>query len=136
MLNIADYIENIKQYVKDNFKPKTKVEDFIDDVLDLYKYKKSTIVFYDFDSFEFKELSNESKENELGFSITIVCRNDKSSNLLKKVQGLSSDFFNWFYDDRTFGGLCDFGTISKIEFFNGAENIKASSIEIKLNKEI
>lgn len=138
--NIENYIsQNFNDYLGDEL---PAIDSFVDDFIDLDKYKKSNILFYDFQDFSFTDLSFESRDVSGMLHVYFVVRNASSSVLKQRAAGYTTAFYNFFYDEtkcnRNFNGLTDLGIISSVSFYNAAEantGIKVVDIAININLE-
>ena len=74
--------ENYKNYLRNGLAEPSR---YINDFLDFDLYKDTNEIFFDFENYNFNSLSNESEEQKINLKIYIVCRNDKSSELKKKI---------------------------------------------------
>lgn len=134
--------EKIENYIKENFSAyleneKLSLPVFVSDYLDLDKYKASFTVFFDFDSYNFENLTNESMKANLTLDLFFVCRNGTSTTLKKKLMNYVSKFYSFFYSERSFGGIVDFGTITEINNYDAVQGDKGIKIsQITLNLEV
>lgn len=132
---ITDFIsENFPAFLRDGLeKPK-----FINDFLDLDKYKFSNTVFFEFNSWNFDYLQTHEQNGKLDFNLFIVCRNDK--NLKEKCLNYATDFYRFFEETgKNLNGLADFGKINYLTMFDAFEGnpeIKVTELTITLNLEI
>ncbi len=135
--------ENISSYIEKEFSEYLKEKElskplFVKDNIDLDKYKSNLTVFFDFASFNFENLSNESQSANLTLDLYFVRRNGTPEKLRKELLTYISKFYAWFYKDRTLGGLVDFGTIEELNNYDAAsgdKGIKISQITIKMQLE-
>lgn len=144
-MNFKSEQENIKSYVQQNFKAELTAEQlpdmdaYIDDFLDLDRYKKNAQLFYNFANYIFKDLSNESDTEDMQMSIYLVFKGDTPEKLKNKMLEYSAIFYRMFEkSDSTFGGVADFGQIETVQFYNAAEgnpNLKISEFTIRLHTE-
>lgn len=134
--NISGYIETeFSEYLKEKELSKPV---FVKDNIDLDKYKSNLTVFFDFTSFNFENLSNESQSASLTLDLYFVRRNGTQEKLRKELLTYISKFYAWFYMDRTLGDLVDFGTIEELNNYDAAsgdKGIKISQITIKMQLE-
>lgn len=135
--------ENISEYIEKSFSEYLKKLEltkplFVKDSIDLDKYKGNLTVFFDFASFNFENLTNESQSTNLILDLYFVRRNGTSEKLRKELLTYISKFYKWFYKDRTLGGFIDFGTIEELNNYDAAsgdKGIKISQITIKMQLE-
>ena len=135
--------ESISNHIKGKFSKYLEEKQllkplFIKDNIDLDKYKSNLTVFFDFASFKFDNLSNESQLAKMTLDLYFVRRNDTAETLKQELCNYSSKFYAWFYNDRTLGGIVDFGTIEEINNYDAAsgdKGIKISQITITLELE-
>ena len=135
--------ENISNHIKKEFSEYLEAKQlskpiFVNDNIDLDKYKSNLTVFFDFASFKFDNLSNESQLAKITLDLYFVRRNGTVEKLKKELCNYISKFYAWFYDDRTLGGIVDFGTIEEINNYDAAsgdKGIKISQITITLELE-
>lgn len=134
--------QKIEKYIEDNFNAYLEEQElatpsYVSDYLDFDKYKSSFTVFFDFDSYNFENLSNESMEANLTLDLYFVVRNGISSTLKQKLMQYVSKFYSFFYSDRTLGGTVDFGTITEINNYDAVQGDKGIKItQITMNLEL
>lgn len=134
--------QKIENYIKENFSAYLENENlskpsFVSDYLDLDKYKSNFTIFFDFDSYNFENLSNESMKASLTLDLFFVLRNGTSANLKKNLMNYVSKFYSFFYSERSFCGVVDFGTITEINNYDAAQGDKGIKItQITLNLEL
>lgn len=133
---ITEYIENgFSEYLE---KAEVSKPTYIRDVIDLDKYKGNLTVFFDYASFNFENLSNESQTANLTLDLYFVRRNGTPENLRKDLLNYISKFYAWFYKDRTLNGIVDFGTITELNNYDAAsgdKGIKITQVTITLELE-
>lgn len=133
---ITEYIENgFSEYLE---KAEISKPAYIRDVIDLDKYKGNLTVFFDYASFNFENLSNESQTANLTLDLYFVRRNGTPENLRKDLLNYISKFYAWFYKDRTLNGIVDFGTITELNNYDvasGDKGIKITQVTITLELE-
>lgn len=113
-------------------------DDYIDDFLDLDKYAKKKQLFYNFNNYTFDYMSNESNVEDFDFSVYLVFRGDKVSNLRKQMLNYASAFYKMFEDDGNLGGIADYGIIQTISFYpaaEGYEDVKVAEVSMRLHTE-
>lgn len=141
----TDFIETEKQITgfiektfPDYLRPELEKPKFINDFLDLDKYKASNQIFYEFSSWNFDYLQTHAQNGKLEINIFIVCRNGK--NLKEKCLNYATDFFRFFEETgKNFGGIADFGKINSLTMFDAVEGnpeIKLVELNIELNLEV
>lgn len=135
----------IKKYIQDNL-PATltqfQLADFdgyIDDFVDLDKYTKAKQLFFNFGSYDFTGLTNESGAEEFEFSVYLTFRKDKTDNLRNNMLNYCSAFYDMFEKSGgNLGGIADWGYISTVDFYPAAEgnmDIKVAELTIHLTTE-
>ena len=82
--------ENISAYIEREFSEYLQEKElskplFIKDNIDLDKYKSNLTVFFDFASFNFENLSNESQSANLTLDLYFVRRNGTPEKLRKEL---------------------------------------------------
>lgn len=135
--------EKIENYIKENFSAYLQNENlkspsFVSDYLDLDKYKSNFTIFFDFDSYNFENLTNESMKANLTLDLFFVARGATSATLKKNLMNYVSKFYSFFYAERSFSGIVDFGTITEINNYDavqGDKGIKISQITLNLELE-
>lgn len=129
--------ENYKNYLRNGLAEPSR---YINDFLDFDIYKDANEIFFDFENYNFNSLSNESEEQKINLKIYIVCRNDKSSELKKKILQYATDFYKFFEgSNNNFNGLIDYGKIDTVSFFDAVEGdtgLKLAQLSISMNAEI
>lgn len=136
---------SIKNYIETNF-PNVLQElelpapgAYIDDFLNLDKYKKAVQLFYDFGEYSFSDLSNESNVEDLVMTVYLTFNNDKASALKEKMVKYTACFYEMFNRSGcNFGGIADFGQIESVKMYQAAEadiNVKVAEISIRLRTE-
>ena len=112
---------------------------YVDDFMDLDKFKGKVTVFFSFPDYTFTNLTNESEESKIDMSILIVVRNDTSENLKSKMLQYTTAMYKMFDESRrSFGGLVDFGNVESINFYQACEgntSVKVAELAFKLTKE-
>lgn len=133
---IENYIEkNFSAYLQDE---NLKSPSFVSDYLDLDKYKSNFTIFFDFDSYNFENLTNESMKANLTLDLFFVARGATSATLKKNLMNYVSKFYSFFYAERSLCGIVDFGTITEINNYDavqGDKGIKISQITLNLELE-
>lgn len=100
-------------------------DDYIDDFIDLDLYKKSKQLFYNFNNYNFENLSNESETEDLEFSVYFAFRNNKPSELRNQMLNYSTAFYRMFDESgRNLGGISDDGIIQTLSLYPSAEGYK------------
>jgi hypothetical protein len=135
---IEGFIEsNYRNYMIDNLPPP---QAYVDDYLDLDKYRQDFSMFFNFGSYGFERETNVSENQETLLAVFLVVRNDDTGKLREKLLKYTTSFYR-FFDEAggNFDGLVDYGKIESITFFNAAEgqkNVKVAQIDVVLNNEI
>lgn len=144
-MNFKTEQDNIKNYIQTQFKEELKLDSlpdidaYIDDFLDLDRYKRKSQLFYNFSDYIFKDLSNESDTEDMQMSIYLVFQGDTPEKLKNRMLEYSAIFYRMFEKSGSnFGGVADFGQIETVQFYNAAEgnpNLKISEFTIRLHTE-
>ena len=117
-----------------------EIDGFVDDFLDFDKYKKNTVIFYDFESYNFGDLTNESNESRANISLRIALRGAAAESLRDKLRIACSAVYQMSEDNGgNFGGIYDFGKITQVSFFNAANgnaSLKVARIDFECRTEI
>jgi hypothetical protein len=134
---IVEFIgNNFNKYLIENSNP---VEHFINEFLDLDQYNYNASVWFDFDSYNYQELTNESRLETCNMRIFIVVRNETEKKLHKYLRDYTSTLYGLF--EKTgynFGGIADYGLITDIRFYGAVEgdkNKKLSEVTFTLVRE-
>lgn len=145
MIDFLTQQENIQEYIKTNYpvvlqeQGLENVGAYINDALDFDKYNKKTQLFFDFKSYAFHSLSNESNSEELELHLYLSFRGDSAKELNKKMLLYSAGFYEMFERSGcNFGGLTDFGIIETTTFYpetEGNPNLKVAELTLKLQTE-
>jgi hypothetical protein len=113
---------------------------YIDDFLDLDKYRQDFTLFFNFASLSFERETNSSENQETLLAVFLVVRNGTPERLREKLLNYAASFYRFFYaSGGNFGGIVDYGRIEGITFFNAAEgqkSVRAAQIDIILHNEI
>lgn len=134
--------QKIENYIKEKFSAFLENENlskpsFVSDYLDLDKYKSNFTIFFDFNSYNFENLSNESMTANLTLDLFFVARNGTSDTLKKNLMNYVSKFYSFFYSERSFCGIVDFGTITEINNYDAVSCDKGIKItQITMNLEL
>lgn len=128
MIDFLNKEEQIKTFIETNFPTFVQslelpaIDKFIDDYVDLDKYKYNNEVFYNFNGYHFEDLSNDSNSAQFDMTLYFALRGDTPANLREKMLGYATAFYSFFdtYGDN-FNGLFDFGTVTDVSFYNAAE---------------
>lgn len=116
--------EGIINFVKEIFPnySETDFEAYVNDFIDLDKYKYDTMLFFNFGSYAITPLTNESGAGSFSFDIYMVFRNDESEVLKDRMTEFADAFFQMFKENGfNFGGVIDGTMETEIYFFNAAE---------------
>lgn len=141
MIDFLKKQNEIKEFIKSKFETYlteglSAPSKYVDDFVDLDKYNQPSILFYNFSQYNFSDLSNESQNQEITFSVYFVCRGNNADTLKEKLLKYTACFYSFFEETgRNFGGLIDYGNIDTVNFYEAAEgntNIKVSEIQMKL----
>lgn len=156
VLDLVTFEDSILEYIQNYFPSYLGTLDepgeYTSDFLDLDAHRKNVTVFFDFSRYNFDELSNMSRDEDVELHIYFVIRGNTKSNLKTLCRQYATAFYNFFYDDgddddspeidaycnRSFDGLCDTGIISSMAFYDAAEgspNIKICDLTLELKVE-
>lgn len=134
--------EGIINYVKEMF-PNYSENDFdsyVNDFIDLDKYKYDTMLFFNFGSYYITPLTNESGAGSFSFDVYMVFRNEDSETLKDRMTEYADSFFKMFKEsDFNFGGVIDGTMETEIYFFNAAggnPNIKICQMTFTTTSEM
>ena len=115
------------------------IEAYIDDFLDLDLYGKSRQLFFNFGTYNYDYLSNDSEDEDFVFSIYLVFRKASVSTLRENMLDYATAFYKMFDDSgRNFGGIADYGKIETVQFYPAAEGhpgVKIAELTIRLHSE-
>lgn len=134
--------ENITKYIEDNFTSYLQEANltkpaYVKDVIDLDKYKYSFTIFFDYASFKFENLSNESHKASVSLDLYFVRRNGIPEALKRDLLNYVSKFYKWFYNNISLGGIIDYGTITELNNYDAASGDKGIKItQITLDMEL
>lgn len=146
-MEFTDLENGIINYIKNNLPDYiaaanlSKIENYIDDVIDLDRYRERIAIFFDFTEYHFEPLTLDSREVTNLFHIYLILRNDTPENLKKNLRLYTTYIYNFYYANdlnRTFGGLIDLGIIQDVEIFTafaGNVNIKIVDFTFKITLE-
>lgn len=136
---IQEFIEsNINQYLEaENVK---NFDKYVNDFLNLDKYKYSKTLFYNFGNYDLTPYSNESENGNFVFDIFMVFRNDAPENLRKEMLGTADAFYSLLHDDTgfNFGGAVDQINDVAVSFYNAADgdiNLKIAAFTFSTGSE-
>lgn len=137
--------ENIKNYIQENFPIVLEelglpnVDRYIDDYLDLDKYQGKTQLFYNFGTYEYDHLSNESENETVTLNIYLTFQKAKADELITKMKKYTAAFIEMFRrSGNNFDGLVDIGMYENVYFYLAAEgstDVKVSDIQLRLTSE-
>jgi hypothetical protein len=112
---------------------------FVNEFLDFDKHGYDNTIFFQFDNYDYEELTFNSKLESCNMQIFIVVRNDKEQALHERLRRYSSAFWDMFEASRySFSGIVDIGMITSVNFFDAVEGnsgVKLCSITLSLRKE-
>jgi hypothetical protein len=141
-MNYEEKENKIIDYVRDNFNSFTNddnIDHYINEYLDFDLYTMNKIIFFQFENYEYQELTNSSNLETANMSVFIVIRNDTEKNLHKKLRIFASAFYNMFEKSGcNFNGIVDQGMITNVFFYDAVEankNIKLCKFDLTLYKE-
>lgn len=136
---IRNYIEtNIGEYLEEELaKP---FDAFINDFLDLDKYKHPKCLFYNFGNYDLSPNSNESESGNFVFDIFLVFRQDTPEALHQEMVQTVDAFYNMIRGDIGFnlGGAVDIINNISVDFYNAGEgnpNLKIAAITFNTTTE-
>lgn len=135
MIDYKKLHSKIKEYVETNLPDVLEemelnnLDAYIDDYVDLDSYKKPRQLFYQFNSYSFEALSNESESAECSFTFYLTFCGQKPSELsdamLVYTMAVQMMFAN---SGNNFGGLFDYGIIESTNFYQAAEGDKTKKV--------
>jgi ABC-type long-subunit fatty acid transport system fused permease/ATPase subunit len=115
------------------------LEHFINEFLDLEHYVYDNTLFFQFDQYEYGELTNQSKLETLNMRVFIVARNGVEKELHRRLRNYATAFYAMFEKSGcNLGGIADAGIITAAHFYDAVEankNIKLCEITLSLLKE-
>lgn len=135
---IKDYIKEklpalLEEMELDNF------DGYIEDFLDLDKYAKSKQLFFDFNTYSYDYLTNESENETIDLNIYLTFMKDKPSSLITKMKKYTAALIELFKrSNYSFEGIVDFGKYDSVQFYlapDGTPDVKISNIHFILTKE-
>lgn len=145
MIDFEQRQAEIKAYIKTNLPivltemQLADFDEYIDDFLDLDKYQKSKQLFFNFGSYTYDHLSNESENEELTLNIYLVFQKAKSSELVSRMKKYTTALIEMFKrSGNNFDGLVDIGIFENVSFFLAAEgttDVKIADVQFKLTTE-
>jgi hypothetical protein len=133
--------QDIVSYVEANFNnfTETPVNYYLNEYLDFDAFNYDKAIFFQFNGYDYQELTNESQLETLDMEVFIVVRNDTEKSLHKLLRHYAGAFFNMFEASGcNLGGIADIGTITEVKFYDAVEgnkNIKLCNIKLTLLKE-
>lgn len=135
----------IKTYIETNLKNTLQTrgladfDRYIDDFVDLDKYTAKKQLFFNFGTYDFTNLSNESDSEDFEFSVYLVFRKDSTTNLRNNMLDYCSAFWEMFDNSgNNLGGIADYGAIMTVDFYPAAEgnlDVKVAELTIQLHTE-
>ena len=144
----VDYLkqqEQIKTYIETNFPIVLQemglpdMDAYIDDFLDLDKYQKSKQLFYNFGTYSYDYLSNESENEVMVLNIYLTFQKGKPSELITKMKRYTAALIEMFKrSGNNFGGIVDIGIYENVYFYLAAEgstDVKVADIQFRLTSE-
>jgi hypothetical protein len=143
-MNYQEKENGIVEYVKNNFnKYATDAEEtinhFLNEFLDFDRYVYNNALFFNFENYNYEELTNTTRLENSNMRIFIVVRGDTESKLHEKLRTFASTFYTMFESSKyNFEGIVDYGMITAVNFFDAVEgdkNKKLCEITLSLVKE-
>lgn len=136
----------IRSYVQDNLPAvltefnQADFDKYINDCIDLDKYKYNTELFFNFGSYTIAPLTNESGAGAFAFDVFMVFRGGTPEALHEKMLKYADAFYELFVRSGfNFGGAID-GTMEvAADFFNAAEgnvNTKVCTMTFSTTREM
>ena len=134
---IVDYVkDNFNQYLLEDRDP---IEHFINEFLDLDHYLYDNALFFQFDNYNYEDLTNQSRLETCGMRIFIVVRNGPEKALHERLRDYATTFYTMFEESvYNFEGAVDTGMITETDFYDAVEgnkNIKLCQLTLSLLKE-
>lgn len=146
-MNFANLENGIINYFQNNLPAKVtaagldNIEDYVNDFIDLDKYRHNAMIFFDFSEYHFENLSLDSRNATCNFDLYLILRNKTPTELQTDLLNYTDCIYNFYYENsqnQTFGGLVDVGIIQDVELFSafaGNNNIKLVDFTFKLDLE-
>lgn len=102
---------------------------YVNDFIDLDKYKDKTVFFYNFGSYDIVPLTNESGAGSFSFDVYMVFRGEAPETLHNKMLNYADVFYKMFTESGfNFGGCVD-GTMEiECYFYNAAEGFPGNKV--------
>jgi hypothetical protein len=134
----------ITEYVENNFNSNVPedvnhIEHFINEFLDFDHYVYDNTLFFQFDNYDYEELTNQSRLETCNMRIFIVVRNGREKELHERLRDYVTAFYTMFEKSvYNLGGIVDTGMITAVGFYDAVEgnkNIKLCEITLSLLKE-
>lgn len=144
-MNFKQHQEQIKTYIENNLPVVLtsagldNFDAYIDDFIDLDKYTKSKQLFYNFNYYNFDNLSNESNTEDFEFSVLLVFRKGNQTSLKDNMLNYASAFYKMFEDSgKNLEGIADYGIIQTVNFYpfaEGYDQVKIAELTVHLYTE-
>lgn len=144
-MDFKQHQADIKNYIESNLPSVLQecnladFDSYIDDFIDLDKYTKSKQLFYSFDYYNYEDISNESNVEDFTFSVLLVFRKGKDSELKENMLNYASAFYRMFeLSGNNMKGVADYGIIQNVQFYPFAEGypeVKIAELTIHLYTE-
>lgn len=144
-IDFLDQQDAIKKYIQENYSKVLEemglpdIDAYIDDFMDLDKYQKSKQLFFNFGTYSYNHLSNESEDEVVTLNIYLTFQKGKSSELITKMKQYTAAFLEMFRrSGNNFDGLVDIGIYENVYFYLAAEgstDVKVSDIQLRLTSE-
>lgn len=145
MIDFSEKESAVKSFVENNLPPYLEGAGvggavFVDDFPDFDKYKSPAVIFYDFESYSFGELTNESNSARANVSLIVALRGSPPAELRERLRNACTAVYKMSEDTGgNFGGIYDFGKITQISFFNAVNGnvaLKVARIDCECRTEI
>lgn len=146
MIDFEEKENQIKAFIEENFPDYIsgaeleQMDAYIDDFLDFDKYKQNKKFFYNFSTYDFNDLSNESNSATFNVSFYIVLKGEEAGTLRSNLLKYAAAFYKMFEKSgNNLNGIFDFGKIDTVNFYNAAEGhkeLKVCSLDVTFQIEV
>jgi hypothetical protein len=144
MIDYKNKETEVIDFIKNNFnnyltEGSEEIKHFINEYLDFDKFNYSSTIWFEFDNYNYQELTNESKLETSNFRVFIVVKNNKETELHSALRDYATALYNMFESTGyNLGGTFDYGMITDVNFFDavkGDKNKKLSEITFTMFRE-
>jgi len=144
-INFLEQQQQIKDYIESHYPIVLEemglpnISAYIDDFLDLDKYQKPKQLFYNFGTYNYDHLTNESENEIVTLNIYLTFQKAKPSELITQMKQYTAAFIEMFKrSGNNFEGLVDIGIYENVYFYLAAEgstDVKIADIQLRLTSE-